>query len=169
MSKTFEFKGGKELEKALRELPKKIGRKVQLASLKRAAKPIINAARQNIHSVSGDLARGTKARVIPKSQAPHPTVAIGPHEDQFYGMFLEFGAQPHQIPNPTVGRGRLKRLNQAIVAINGNVFSRIDHPGITPKPWLRPAFDANTGASLTVLAKVLGNKIEKEAEKLGKR
>lgn len=54
--------------------------------------------------------------------------------DIYYAHLIEFsGAAPHVIK----GKGG------GAVSFNGRTYTSIQHPGMAPKPFLRPALDAN--------------------------
>ena len=78
--------------------------------------------------------------------------------------WLEYGVAAHRIPGLLTGRGRNKRLNLAKAVINGNVLDHVEHPGIRPKPWLRPALDANEARALEVAAEAFYANLLKELE-----
>lgn len=79
------------------------------------------------------------------------------------GRFLEFGTTRHVIEPKT----RRARRKEALLLSMGQVVRKVDHPGIAPKPFLRPAFDAKSQAALDAMAKSLGRGIEKAIRKGG--
>jgi len=106
-----------------------------------------------------------------------PRVLIGPDKDHWYAAFQEFGAVPHTIETkkrlPAGTRGnafgtlrtslnfnrgaRLKR----VLAGNGQVFGTVvNHPGVTKKPFIRPALDEHEtevkSAMMAVIRRRLG-------------
>lgn len=70
------------------------------------------------------------------------TIAIGPSKAKWAYTYLETGVQPHEV-RPKDAEALL--LYQA----EGKPFAEvIHHPGIVARPFLRPAFDANTNAAI---------------------
>ena len=137
--------GASELNAVLRKLPKEIGQKVLLSSLRAGANVIkkeaiirapasgLGAEKRRKRSSSGEdygtLKSNIKATVTAKSA---DSVTIKVHRGAaFWGQFLEFGT--------------------------------VNMPA---RPWLRPAFDATKGKAVDVIGKRLGKNVEKAAEKL---
>lgn len=132
---TVKVKGLAELNRFLQELPVKMERTVLRSALGAGAGVIRKAARENIHRVSGDLARSLRVSTGSKSG----TVTARVVTNVFYGRFVEYGTRPHYIPGPLV--------------LNGKVLSGVNHPGIpSPRPFLRPALDNNAGAAVLAVA-----------------
>ena len=72
----------------------------------------------------------------------------------YYAHMIEFkGAAPHSIPaEDKKGRRKKKILN-----ISGAPVSKVDHPGMNPQPFMRPAFDTKSSAAVVAS----GNYIKK--------
>ena len=106
-----------------------------------------------------------------------PRVIIGPDKDHWYAAFQEFGAVPHKIlpkKRLTAGTrgsafGTLRTsssLNQGnrlkkVLAGDGNIFgTTVNHPGVTKKPFIRPALDEHEAevkmAMMAVIRRRLG-------------
>jgi HK97 gp10 family phage protein len=79
---------------------------------------------------------GALARSIHAQETKHTRTwvefSVSWDRDHYYGAALEVGAQPHEITPDTA---------QALL-INGEFVSSVRHPGISPRPFLRPAFDS---------------------------
>jgi HK97 gp10 family phage protein len=68
-------------------------------------------------------------------------------KDHYYGASLEVGAQAHEITPDTA---------QALL-IGGEFVSSVQHPGISPRPFLRPALDSKADEA----EKVVGEKLRR--------
>jgi hypothetical protein len=139
-------KGLSELQALLNQLPEKLEKNVLRGGLRAGANVIKPLAQANVHSISGELAKGLK--ISTKAQGGRVTATLkstGKHA--FIGHMLEFtGAAPHII---------LPKIKEAL-EIGGNVVMAVHHPGFHAKPWMRPALDA--GASDAVVA--VGNYVK---------
>ena len=88
------FRGAKEIELALSQLPKAMSRAAVLEAMRKAAKPVVADARRRARKRSGAGAKSIAARAIPKSKStPQKPVGItiAPDKKHFYMMFQEFG------------------------------------------------------------------------------
>lgn len=66
-----------------------------------------------------------------ESKPAYVRVSIGPPKAEWYAKFLEFGAGAHAIEQ--AGK---------VLTIGGDTFRpRANHPGLTARPFLRPAAD----------------------------
>ena len=148
---TFKLSGARELDRVLQKLPREIGEKVLLSSLRVGAKEIKEAAKARAPVRSGGGAKTVKTavgggiRVVRqpgflknsiriarlRGSESSAAVSIGPRREAFYGMFQEFGT----------------RFQPA-------------------RPWLRPALDAAAGRAIAAFGKALGKKVERAAVKL---
>ena len=74
---TAKFIGGKELEEALLDLPKRVGRPAVLNALKDAAAPFVEEMRANAPRLTGKSAETITARSV-RVPGFEETIAIGP-------------------------------------------------------------------------------------------
>lgn len=71
------------------------------------------------------------------------TVAVGPDRDAFYGLIVEFGADPHNEEPET----------KRVLSDGKEVFGvEVNHPGVPERPFLRPAFDDNIDRAIAEAA-----------------
>lgn len=135
MADDFRVKGLSELSKMLDQLPEKIHRNVLRGALRAGMKPVQGEAKllapKDSAEMAADLKIGTKGK---NGEVIASLKATGKHG--YLATWNEFGVQPHVIPGP---------LN-----INGNVVLNVEHPGVQPHPFMRPALDAK--ASEAVIA-----------------
>jgi HK97 gp10 family phage protein len=140
----IKVKGLSELQKVLDTLPKKIERNILRGALNAGAKPLLNAAKQNCPTgepsdygkqqyklyngalrdsirISGrfDARRGAViSRIVAGGKARKTGANV------FYAHMIEFGTKPHSITKG--GKGEK------------------NHPGTSPKPFMRPALDSES-------------------------
>jgi putative ABC transport system ATP-binding protein len=69
-------------------------------------------------------------------------VSVG-SEKAFYGRFVEFGTAAHMIT--AKNRGQL-------LFFAGGFYRSVNHPGATPRPFMRPAFDSKHPQALQAFA-----------------
>lgn len=131
------------LDRVIRELQKR-GENVT-----NALETICNVGAEVIKTSAEHNAPGSIAGSILKKTAQKTknkvTVHVGPSGKKFYAKFIEYGTKSHLIP-----RG----------VINGNYRRNIRHPGITAKPFMRPAFDTKHDEAQNAMGKKVGELVE---------
>lgn len=80
---------------------------------------------------------------------------VGIHKSVWYAHFIEYGTSPHRIPNATVGKGKNKRANDAVLAFGGGVYRSVNHPGIKANPFVRRALETKKQAAIDEMTKRL--------------
>ena len=88
------------------------------------------------------------ARRAFKAANPPAILYLGPTTAGWHGHFVEFGTGPH---------------------LNGGKFAGSRHPGTTPEPFLRPAFDSEARPTIDRLAPLLWDGIQRNAARVPKR
>lgn len=84
----------------------------------------------------------------------HTTGPTAKHDGWFAHM-VEFGTKPHDI-------GLKKGGGKKVMAHRGRSGywhvegTKVRHPGVKERPYMRPAFDENTGAAINAMARRLG-------------
>lgn len=120
----FKIEGNKELEKILKELPKAAATSVLKRGLQISAKPLVTAARANAPKGTGTMARSVRAFIMTRTRV-QAAVAIGPAEEHFYGVFLEFGTS--SIPTQPWLRPAWDTNKRTITnTLRKNLFSALD-------------------------------------------
>lgn len=167
MKITFDVKGLKELEQTLMALPQAVGQNTARAAMRQAAKPMAERARDLAPERSGQLKKsiriGTKLNgrqvKLLKELSPEQRSAVelylGPSyakgDKGRHGHLVEFGTRPRK---------------------NGGKFKGTMHPGTAPRPFLRPAFDAEGEATINrvgpILFKAIQRAMKREAKKAGR-
>jgi HK97 gp10 family phage protein len=157
VSRTFrmELRGAKELEAALRELPKRIGKAAIRRALKKVAQPIAEDAKARVAVSSGRLQRRIQvATTLSKRQRRSRARGADPNRVDVYigaaparhAHLVEFGSGPR----------RHKKTRKSV--------------GTMPaQPFLRPAWDAGKHQALDQLERLLWQEIDKAARALRRR
>lgn len=145
---TIKLKGGKELEQFLRAFPKRVQNGAVRSALRAGANVIRDEAKARVPSESGKLRKAIKtgsARVHPDGSASIHVRLKGEHS--YLGMFHEYGVKPHIIP----GKKGLIKIGDEVVS------GPIEHPGISPRPFMRPAADTKADEAVKAFADQIRN------------
>lgn len=148
MSVGFKFEGGKDLERALGELKRGTAKGVSRRVLKKVLKPVAEAAEASPFTIAVTSALTARQRRGAWQDFRPSVVAmyVGPVDDDGQGEphahLLEFGTMPryHRKSGKYVG---------AVMA----------------DPFMRPAWDANSGDMLERLGVELWQEIEKSVKR----
>lgn len=142
------FKGGKELQEALNQLPAKLEQNVMRSALRQGANAILNQARQNVPVEDGDLKKSFKVSTRARGGKATATLRAG-DEKAFYAHMIEFGVAPHGVK-----KGAKRK--------SGKYQDGKKHPGFSAKPFMRPALDDRSDEAIAAIAaqirKVLSTK-----------
>lgn len=148
----MELQGAKELEEALRELPKRLAKGAIRRALLKALEPIAEDARARVHRLRGFILRAIGvSTVLSRRQRKQRSTMKGDIEAYVgaaparHAHLLEFGTGPRQTKDG-------KSTGQA------RAF-----------PFLRPAWESGKAAALALFAKLLWAEIERAATRLRKR
>jgi len=142
-------KGLADLQRFLDQLTPKIEKNILRGALRAGAKVVLPDAQRRIHNVSGELAKGLKIGTRTKGNTVYSSVKVkGRHA--FVGYFLEFtGAAPHLI-KPR------KAKSLFIAGLFGQV---VDHPGFKPRPFMRPALDAQAQNAVVAVGNYIKDRL----------
>lgn len=132
------FKGGKELQDALNQLPAKIERNVMRSALRQGANVIRNQARQNVPVEDGDLKKSIKVSTRARGGKTTATLRAG-DKRAFYAHMIEFGVAPHGVK-----KGAKRK--------SGKYQDGKKHPGFSAKPFMRPAVDDKADEAVQAVA-----------------
>lgn len=114
MAEKYEVEGFKELNKALKIFPENVERRILRSMAQAGGQVVVKAARENVPVKTGKLKKGIirRSKKGPKT-AGRVEVSVGPSQDVFYGMFLEFGTS--KIPATPWLRPALDENRDAII------------------------------------------------------
>lgn len=157
---TVKIEGLAELDKLLKQLPAKIEGNIVRSGLNASARVIRDAARLKAPVEDGELKKSI--RVSSKIDRKTGTITariVAGNNKAFYAHFIEYGTASYYT-----GTGKSVRRPYKIkgpVKISFGVFESIDHPGVKPQPFMRPAFDENTDQALEAFKKQIVKRLEK--------
>jgi len=148
------IKGLKELNAFLQQLPVKIERNVLRGALRAGAvKELLPEAQANLMGVGAvdtkELLNGLRVGTRAKGGIVTGYVkAGGPHA--YLAHWVEYGVRAHNIA------AKLKGWLSF-----GNVFVKeVAHPGIKPRPFMRPALDRSGTAAVNEAARYMRDRLE---------
>lgn len=140
-------KGLAELQKMLNTLAPKMEKNIMRGALRAGANVIKEEAKQNINSISGQLAKGLKVSTSGKGGEVIASVkAKGPHG--YIANWVEFGTKPHTI---TAEEGSL--------LLDATFAGSVDHPGASPHPFMRNSLDAKSGAAVVAVGEYIKKRL----------
>lgn len=142
--------GGAALDALLQSLPAKMETNVMRSALRAGAAVYLAQVKQNIPVRDGDLR--ASARITTKKNrdgSVSASVKVG-NRQAFYAQMVEFGTRPHVIA-PRTGGG---------MQINGQfVGGAVEHPGSRPRPFMRPAADAQFTQAVAAVQKKVRDRL----------
>lgn len=146
-----QIKGFAELQKALETLPAKIEANIMRGALRAGAVVIKKEIAQNVPVQTATLKQGLKIKTRNKKGFVTATIrTAGKHG--FVARFLEFGVATHEI-----------KAKDGSSLFFGSIFvDKVTHPGISPKPFMRPAFDRSTNEAIQAVGKYIGKRLTKQ-------
>lgn len=131
--------GGRELDAFLQLLPVRVEQNIYRSAARQAMNVFKGPIKANITVADGgDLARSVRVSTRSKSGTVYGYVKIG-NKKAFYGRWIEFGTAAHGIKKGAVRK-------------TGKLQTGVLHPGISPKPYVRPAFDSMAPAAIAAFA-----------------
>lgn len=176
MTQTIDIKGLAELDRVLKELPATIEGKVVRGGLLAGQKVIAQAARDNLdenESVkTGELKKSIRIRFKKKSQrfgwVRYEVVAGG--RKAWYSHLIEFGtASFYTGTGKSVGKPyEIKPKNRKSLFLAGLFKEQVTHPGIKPRPFMRPALDENQREAVEAVAEYIRKRLPRELKKVGR-
>lgn len=160
---TIKVDGLAGLQSALRELgePKAV-RTALRGALRKSARPMLDAIRDNVPVDKGDLKRSVKMGAAKGERLDSPVFGIV--------IGIDANEQPAKIVTRKTrsngGRGGTYRDPGVAGVAPMTEFGR---PGQAATPFMRPGFDAEADGTLRRFGEVAGPEIERVAARLAKR
>ena len=146
--------GLSELDKLLKELPAKIEGNIMRGAMRAGAKVFADRAKQMVPVKSGQLRDSIKVSTRSKRGRVSATVRAG-SKKAFYAHMVEFGTARHFI----------KPRKRKSLFFAGIAREVVDHPGASPKPFMRPALDGGQVEAVNAAADYIRKRLAKEAAK----
>lgn len=159
-SREMKVQGFEEIERVLKRLPGEIAKsKVLIPALRKGAKITAAVVRE------GAPGKIKEDVVIKQSTARQKRRGLGHMIIAFkrrsikVSRLIEFGTAPHVI--------RTKRAKVLADKETGQVFGvTVHHPGMTARPFVRPALDRTAETAIRVIGEEMGKRAVKAAAKL---
>ncbi len=162
MTIILKIEGLKELNHALKQLPRRAANRALKSSIRAGGRVVVKAARRNLPPNYVVLKKSLFVKVLRQGKYSINAL-VGPRTgkdaryDGWYAHIVEFGAAPHEITIAT----------RNVLASQGQVFgTKVKHPGVAARPFFRPAFDGNIHQIIEAQRMKLWQAIEREANKL---
>lgn len=146
--------GLSELDKLLKELPAKVERNILRGAMRAGAKVFEGRAKELVPVKSGQLRDSIKVSTRSKRGRVSATVRAG-GKKAFYAHMVEFGTARHFI----------KPRKRKSLFFAGLAREVVDHPGASPKPFMRPALDGGQAEAVNAAADYIRKRLAKEAAK----
>lgn len=165
-----------ELDKLLKDLPTKIEKNIIRGALRAGQKVMLDAARSNLDKSgsvkTGELRKSIRIRFQKKSEKFGwiRSYLIAGNKKAWYAHFIEFGTASYYSGNLNNSKKQpyeIKPKNRKSLFFAGLARQTIVHPGIRPRPFMRPAFDAYNKQSLDSMAEYIRTRLPKEIKKAG--
>lgn len=159
----IELKGSKELNQALKILPKDAFRLAKAGLRSASKKHLVIPAQGNLRRKTrhdDSILKSVKVSTVKDG------VLVGVHNvvgDEFILRFSEYGTAPHTIVP--------KKGDYLIFKKDGQIIKtkRIEHPGQSATPWFRPAIDKGLPKVADSLEEEVGGKVAARMRRILKR
>ncbi len=164
MANEIKIEGLAELNKMLQLLPSKIEKNIIRGGLRAGAAVFQEKARANIPAQMLALKRSIRIKTNSRSGRVSATVVAG-NRDAYYAHWIEYGTASYYTgKGRTVGQPYAirPRGGAAALAFNNIFTGSVIHPGVRPRPYMRPAVDAGTQEALSAMVDYMKSRIEKE-------
>ena len=143
--------GGRELADFLQQFSVKMEKNIMRSALRAGANEFKKAIQANVPIKSGALRKSVRVTSKIKKGTVTAAVKVGgkraPH-----ASLVEFGTKAHKI-TPKGAKA---------LRIAGYVVADADHPGARPRPFARPAFDANGQAAVQAVGAKIRSRLTAE-------
>lgn len=148
-TKLVNVKGLDKLYEELQKIPAKIERNIMRAAMRKGANVFMRKARANVGTngsvETGILRKGIKSSTRTNGGVVTASVkATGKHS--YLAPWIEFGVQPHSTKKNAKAKG-------------GKNPSDNPHPGFSPKPFMRPAFDTEASAAIAAVGAAIRERL----------
>ena len=174
MATETHVKGLAELQKFMDQLAPKIEANVMRGALRAGMNVVKPVAQANVHSVSGELAKGLKVGTRARGGTVRARLrASGTHD--YIAVMVEYGTRAHFISvqesekpinlRASVRQGRLVRasmrtINRNVLMIGAKfVGPTVHHPGAKPRPFMRPALDGQAQNAVIAAAEYMKKRL----------
>ncbi len=176
---SVKISGLKELDDLLKALPGEIEGKIVRSALRAGQKVIADAAKSNL-AANGNVKTGELYRSVKISFSKKEIERYGwmrarlkaGNEKAWYAHLIEFGSGSYYAGTKNNSKRmpyEIRPRNRKSLFFAGLMKEVIVHPGIKPKPFMRPALDANGQRSIEAFAEYVRMRLPKEIKRLRKK
>ena len=158
-SELVKIDGLKELNAKLKRMSARDSNRIVRRGISKMAQVIRKEMRERAPVDSGDLKKNIGFKIF-RDQRGGFRGQVGPKPKAFYARFIEFGSASHIIP-----RKDTKGRKQKAIKIGDKTYKSVTHPGISPKPFLRPAFEAKKRQAVEEAGALMFKLIEEALKK----
>jgi len=156
--------GLRELYENLQALPVKVERNILRGAIRASAQVVRERARELAPIKTGALKKSIRVSTRAKGGQAMATIRAG-NKVAYYAHMLEYGtASFYTGSGKTVGAPYAIRPTAQGVAsalkINGQFTSEVLHPGVAPKPFMRPALDQGSPKAIVAFADYVRARLE---------
>lgn len=151
-TEVVKIQGLKELNAKLKSMATKDANRITRRGIAKMAQVIRKEMRQRAPKDTGFLRKNLAYKIKREPRGGY-SATVGPKPKAFYARFLEFGSAAHAIPNKN-------SKSRKPITIGGRVFDSVQHPGTSPHPFLRPAFEAKKREAVEEAGKIMWQLIE---------
>ena len=147
------IEGGEELLEQMRALDVNV-RKALIGATRAGMKVIQAEAEQRARPLSTRRGKATRL-VFSSKKRDHATADVGPSKKKWVLRFFEQGVTGHEIVAGRHAPALVFKGHSGLV-----VLTRVNHPGMAARPWLRPALDGKRDEATRVFGETLRAAIE---------
>ena len=173
VSNQFAVGGLAELDQLMKSLPAKIEKNVLKGALRAGQKVMLQGAKNHLSEVtkrdSGALENILRIRLARKAERFGwvRSYLVAGDKYAFYSHMVEFGtASFYSGAGKTVGAPYVIAAQaKKSLFFGGEAKEVVLHPGIKPKPFMRPAMDEQAENSLKAMIQFMQKRIPKELQK----
>lgn len=149
---TTQVAGLDELKKILLSLPAKIEKQVTQRALSAGARVLRDLAKENAPQDQGQLVNSIRValdRKAVKAGVVRMKVIAG-GKKAFHAHFVEYGTASYYAgTGRTVGAPyKIEAKLSKGLSFGGLLVQQVEHPGVKPQPFMRPAWDAGNAKAL---------------------
>ena len=149
------IEGGEELLEEMRALGVNV-RKTLIGATRAAMKVVQAEAELRAKPLSTRRGKATRL-VFSSKKRDHATADVGPSKKKWMLRFFEQGVTRHEIVAGRHSPALVFEGNRGLV-----VLTRVNHPGMAARPWLRPAMDGKRDEATKVFGQALRAAIEEK-------
>lgn len=172
---TTTISGLRELDLMMKQLPANIEKNIMRGALRAGQNVFAKAAKSNLRqngSVdSGELERSVRVRFKRQSERFGfiRSYVLAGSKKAFYAHWVEYGTATFYTGNGRTVGGAYEITPKVAgsLLLGGLLRDSVMHPGIRPKPFMRPAVDENFDTAVNRAAEYLRKRIPKEMTKAG--